>query len=132
MMREAGKGLEDVDAQRLADLHDALRDLVDRIHRVSGWIAVATFAGYGLAAWLWWQGRPWIAAALATIAFLLFRRFRSFALGLVRHWASVRPDYAQAMAFIDAQAEKLGPTRALGEIDARLHRPGPRGRTRGK
>jgi hypothetical protein len=118
-----------VDPKRLADLHDRVRDLVDRTHRIGGWIALGTFAGYGLAGWLLWRDRPWLAAGVATVAFLVFRRFRGFALGLTRHWAGVQPDYAEAMAFIDEAVERLGERRALMEIDARLHRaPPPTGR----
>lgn len=113
------------DPRRLADLHDRVRDLVDRLHRIGGWIALVSFAGYGLAGWIWWQGRPWTAAAVATVAFLIFRRFRSFALGLTRHWAGVQPDYREAMAFIDEAVRRLGERRALMEIESRLRRPGP-------
>ena len=112
-----------IDPRRLADLHDRVRDLVDRIHRVSGWIALGTFCAYGLAAWIGFQGRPWMAVTLATVAFLIFRRFRMLSLGLVRHWAGVQPEYREAMAFVDEAVERLGPSRALAEIAARLHQP---------
>ncbi len=126
---DTGKRSPSLDARCLADQHDRVRDLVDRIHRIGGWIALGAFSGYAVAGWLLWQGRVWQAAGVATVAFLVFRRFRSFALGLARHWAGVHAEYAQAMAFIEEAVRRMGERRALMEIDARLHRP-PRTRNR--
>jgi len=68
----------------IATHEDAFHALVERTHRIAFAIFVLTFAGYGLAVWIWLSGNSWAALVIATLAYLFFRQFRSLSFALAR------------------------------------------------
>lgn len=98
---------------------DLLRDM---IHRMAGAVVAVTFAGYGLALYLWLEDLPLIALLVATLAFLLFRVFRPLALQLAR-WRLARcSGCAEALA----ELEQYLDGRSSRELFARLEGTGAR------
>ena len=61
-----------------------LEELIARTHHIAVGIFVATFAGYGLAVWIWLSGNSWAALIIATLSYLFFRQFRSLSFALAR------------------------------------------------
>lgn len=76
-----------------------LESIVGAIHRATAVIAVLSFAGYGVAGWLWFGGRIWLALGVATVSYLFFRLYPALSV----HWARWRSaDDLEARAALDA------------------------------
>ena len=63
---------------------EPLQRFLGLVHQFTAMIVLATFAAYGVAGYLWWQGAGLPALLIATLAYLFFRAFRPVSLHLAR------------------------------------------------
>ncbi len=101
-----------------AEHYDRLAVIVATIHKVSAWIAVLSFAGYGVAAWVWFKGYTFSGLMIAITAYLLFRLFRKISLSVTRAKLVSRPGYADTFALLDREMTQRKPQVVLAEIEA--------------
>ncbi|APZ43636.1 hypothetical protein [Acidihalobacter ferrooxydans] len=103
---------------------EPLGDIVAAIHRATATVAVLSFVGYGVAAWLWFSGQPWLALGVATVSYLFFRLYPVLSV----HWARWRSaDDLRARAALEAlERAWQGRSRraVLLEVDAWLRKEG--------
>jgi hypothetical protein len=99
---------------------DELEGIVASVHRATAVIAVASFVGYGVAGWLLFTGRHWLALGVATVSYLFFRLYPALSV----HWARWRvADDLRARAALEALERAWSgrsPRTVLLEVDAWL------------
>lgn len=113
----AGKlGMND----ELKQYADELEGIVAAIHRATATIAVASFAGYGLAGWLLFSGGLWLALGVATVSYLFFRLYPALSV----HWARWRcvdqPRQHAALEALERAWSGRSQREVLLEVDAWL------------
>lgn len=99
---------------------ELFEQLIARTHRIAFGLFAATFAGYGLALWVWFSGNVWAALIIATLSYLFFRQFRWLSFGLAR--MPLR-GLAQALPVLKQVESALDQGRAsevMAELEAHL------------
>jgi len=86
---------------------------------------VIALLGYGVAVWVWWEGAPLGAAAIATIVFILFRLVRGHALQMSCRRHARQASYSEARRVVYHKIELLGHDKALKELSTFLIRENP-------
>ncbi len=97
---------------------DGLKLLVDTTHKITAVIVLVSFVGYGLAAYIWFQGHVLGAAVVASLAYLMFRLFRPISLSFARLRLQDKPQYAEALALFEAELQDHKPQVVLSHIIA--------------
>jgi hypothetical protein len=91
--------------------------LLDRTHRVATALFVLTFAGYGVAVLVWFQGNSWMALLIATLSFFFFRQFRALSLGIARLPLRGQVAALPLLQAIDAGLEKASARELVLELE---------------
>lgn len=104
---------EDYQANR-----DGLHALVDATHRITAIIVVISFAGYALAAYLWFQGAGLGALLVATLSYLLFRMFRPISLSFARLRLQRHARYAPTLVLLDTLLQTHNIQQVFAQIAA--------------
>lgn len=99
---------------------EALAKLAVHVHKITTVIVLLSFAGYGMAGWLWFKGQTMEALVVATLSYLFFRLFRQISLMVVRRIAVFNEELHPAMEWLDAQIKEQGAQQAMSELDRRL------------
>lgn len=99
---------------------EVLEGLIARAHRVALGVFVLTFGGYGVAIWLWFESQMWAALIVATLSYLVFRQFRTLALGVARVPLRGDPAAVEALKAVDMALERDKPHPVLSEVEAHL------------
>ena len=106
--------------EELKQYADELDGIVAAIHRATAAIAVASFAGYGVAGWLLFTGRLWLALGVATVSYLFFRLYPLLSV----HWARWRcadePRQRAALEALERAWSGRSQREVLLEVDAWL------------
>lgn len=103
------------------ELHrDRLQTLVSTVHRHTTLIVLASFAGYGLAGWLWFGDRTMAALLVATAAYLVFRAFRWLSFTLARLTLRGRAGFDASFALIERELGQAGAASVVTAIETRL------------
>jgi len=95
-------------------------ELIARTHRIALGIFAATFAGYGVALWVWFSGNTWAALIIATLSYLFFRQFRWLAFGLARMPLRGNAQALPVLKRVEAAMEKGRATEVMAELEAHL------------
>jgi hypothetical protein len=99
---------------------EALAELAVHVHKITTVIVLLSFAGYGMAGWLWFKGQTLEALVVATVSYIFFRLFRRISLMVVRRIAVFNEDLHPAMEWLDAQIKDQGAKQVMSELDQRL------------
>lgn len=94
-----------------------LKQFIDTIHKVTLLIGLVSFIGYGLAAWIWFQGNNVVALIVVTISYLLFRAFRFISFNFARQKYSTDAATADTMKLIDGQLAEHKPQEVVAMIE---------------
>ena len=109
-----------MDQQELRQHEAELRQIATSLHRVTSLIVLITFAGYGLALWLFFSNYR-LEGLIAAIAFyIFFRFFRHTSLMVIRNGVAKRPELQPAMEWLDVQIKRDGASKVMTELDQRL------------
>ena len=109
-----------MDQQELRQHEAELRQIATALHRVTSLIVLITFAGYGLAGWLFFSDFRLEGLIAATAFYIFFRFFRHTSLMIVRRGVGKRPELQAAMTWLDDQIKRDGASRVITELDQRL------------
>ena len=109
-----------MDKQELQQHEAELRQIATALHRVTSIIVLITFAGYGLAAWLFFSNYRLEGLIAATAFYIFFRFFRHTSLLVVRRGVAKRPELVTAMQWLDEQIKRDGASRVMTELDQQL------------
>lgn len=104
----------------LREYADELGSIIGAIHRATAAIAVLSFMGYGVAAWLWFGGRPWLAVGVATVSYLFFRLYPALSIHWARWRASDDMRARSALAALERAWSGRSQRTVLMEVDAWL------------
>jgi hypothetical protein len=96
-------------------------EVIARTQRIAVGIFVATFAGYGVAVWVWFGGNSWAALIIATLSYLFFRQFRTLSFGLARMPLRGQARPLPVLKAIDRALEKGNAAEVMAELEAHLH-----------
>lgn len=96
-----------------------LLEFVAMTHRFAGLVALVTFLGYGISAYILWKGAALGALVLATLSYLLFRSFRGIALWLARRRLGRRAPYVEALKLVERELSAHSPKQVLADIETR-------------
>ena len=100
-------------------------EVIARTHRIAVGIFVATFAGYGVAIWVWLGGNTWAALIIATLSYLFFRQFRWLSFGLARMPLRGSAKALPVLKRVEAALEKGRANEVMAELEAHLRALGP-------
>ncbi|WP_025367343.1 hypothetical protein [Thioalkalivibrio paradoxus] len=101
-----------------------VEELIARTHRAAFAIFVGTFAGYGVAIWVWFSGNMWAALIIATLSYLFFRQFRTLSFALARTQLRGRAVALPVVKRVEQALEKGAATDVMAELEAHLHAMG--------
>ncbi len=113
-----------IDRRTFADHHDRLAAIISRVHRVTGLIAVTSFAGYGLAGWLLYRGETWWALVLASLSYALFRAFRPLSLAVARLGLQHREGFGETFSLLGRELRARPAKEVLAELEALMEATG--------
>lgn len=105
-----------------------LEELIARTHRAAFGIFVATFAGYGVALWIWFSGNSWTALIVATLSYLFFRQFRTLAFALARVPLRGRAAAIPVLKRIEQALDKGTAATVIAELEGHLRAMGQESR----
>lgn len=106
--------------EELKDYPVELDAILAAIHRATAVIAVTSFLGYGLAGWLLFSGRLWLALGLATASYLFFRLYPMLSVHWARWRAADAPRQRAALEALERAWSGHSPRAVLLEVDAWL------------
>lgn len=108
--------------EELQAFRPQLAQIVAAIHQATALIAVLSFAGYGLAVWLWFSARPWLGLGIATVSYLFFRLYPLLSIQWAR-WRLADDEMARrAFAALERAWENRSRRTVLMEVDAWLRK----------
>lgn len=106
--------------EQIDEHRERLEQVVATVHHYSAVIFILTFAGYGVAIYLWFQDQPWAGLIVATFSYLFFRRFRSLSMGLARMKLRSRPGFDATWNMLDEAMKSERPQAVLLAVETRL------------
>ena len=99
---------------------ELFEELIARTHRIAFGSFAATFAGYGVALWVWFGGNTWAALIIATLSYLFFRQFRWLAFGLARMPFRGDAKVLPVLKRVETALEKGRASEVMAELEAHL------------
>lgn len=102
----------------------ALTQLIARTYRIAFWLSLTTFAGYGVALWVWFAGNHWAALIIATLSYLFFRQFRALSFSLARMQLRGRAQTLPVLKQVERALEKGKAAEVIAELEAHLRAMG--------
>ena len=102
--------------QEFQQFRPQLTRFVGKTHQVTAIIVILAFAGYGTAAYAWFQDQQIGALVIATLSYLLFRAFRPISVSLARLQLQGRPGFEAVWPLIDRDLEKHSASVLLEQI----------------
>lgn len=96
---------------------EPLQRFLGLVHQFTAMIVLATFAAYGVAGYLWWQGAGLPALLIATLAYLFFRAFRPVSLHLARWRLAGTEGREPVLALLARELEQRRAREVLAEIE---------------
>ena len=93
---------------------------MSEVHRMTTAIVILSAVGFGVAAYVWYQGQTRFAVITAIFAYGLFRAFKPLSLIAAKLRLKSRPGFAQTLLILENELIDRKPHDVLREIESRI------------